>query len=215
MHKHLQLNIGAPARLAALRAANPANWREARSATLLNFRAYCGEGLDQGFDGTGRNRVAIWYTFTEDYFRYERDAHEIADAGIRHTGWYCDEHGDSLCVGIIARLPHGRFIAGYRQDNGGMRTWHSEVFDSAREAARMADEHARVIGEAEREHDIRWNAARALEAKVERKLQRLRECLSLRHNPCFKYAREEIAECIAAIRNARDELATDYKDVAE
>ena len=62
-------------------------------------------------------------------------------------GWYTDSYQDETAVGIIASLPHGRFIAGYRWTSNDERVYFGEVFANEDDAARMADEHARVFAE--------------------------------------------------------------------
>lgn len=104
-------------------------------------------------------------------------------------GWHTDPFGDvfkdgtGLCYGVVYQLPardgRARFVAGY--EFGGMdggptldfgNVYESEdcrgdygfsgglAEDTAREAARMADEHARVAAEREREYETAWQAGR-------------------------------------------------------
>lgn len=169
-------------------------WRNARAWRFDNAAGAFGT-LSQGFDGTNeRNRVAVWYTHCGPEFRNER---------------YCDE----IARSIVARLPHGRFIAGYVQSVNDERTYYPEVFDDERDAALMADEHARVMAERERECNERWHAARDLENDTESKLHRLRECLALRHRKCMSYVRVEIGQLIETIRANRARLAGEFADV--
>lgn len=150
---------GTPARMAILRliAADKANnrnpytrlqqgdWRGARSWTMKNYAtAYC-SGINQGFDGAGHARSAVWYSHHGEQFRNERDACEVLR--MRHTGWFTDNYQDETAVGIIASLPHGRFIAGYRWTSNDERVYFDEVFTNEDDAARMADEHARAFAE--------------------------------------------------------------------
>lgn len=172
------LTIPAPRRLAMMRKAfaehatkyphcpetiKPKSWRDIRGTTHGSIEAYCG-CLDQGFNGEGFAREPIWYTHQGQYFRRERDAHAI----VRHlhTGWYTDEFHDDTAVGIVASLPHGRFLAGYRWTCNDERVYFSEVFDNEHDAAYMADEHARVFAEREREFQAE-ESARLDAAEVE------------------------------------------------
>ena len=234
-----QLNAGgSPQRLAILRAAalnsannanpqtrlQPGDWRGARHYTLGGYAWAHGE-LSQG-SNDGR---PVWYSMNGEYFRNERDAHSIARLG--HTGWYTDDFQDETAVGIVASLPHGRFIAGYRLTMNDERVYFGRVYDDARDAAHMADEHARVIAEREREYAERFTAALALADRIEEaesKLDELRaehtgeiaarnmaEHATTRATAAIRAAniRRDVSDLIADIRNWRDTLATEYRGV--
>jgi hypothetical protein len=201
------------------RAACMARIEQARKATVPVF--------DRGFNGEGRSREPVIYSDSRaTIFRDESPVHEVQtwkDYARRdfHTGWYTDPDGTSskdgtgLCWGMIASLSHGRFLAGYEMGGSNARTYFLEVHDTERDACLAADEHARVIAEQERDYQQRWQDARALEDRIKEYQQRLAECLALRNDkrPCFARVREEARECIEAIREAREELATDYAGV--
>lgn len=142
---------GTPARMAILRmiAADsvnnrnestrmqPGDWRGARRYTMGSYAAaYC-SGINQG--------VSDWYSHGGEQFRNERDAGEVLRLG--HNGWFTDSYQDDIAVGIVASLTHGRFIAGYRWTSNDERVYFGEVFTDEEDAARMADEHARVFAE--------------------------------------------------------------------
>lgn len=143
---------GTPARMAILRmiAADSVNnrnestrlqagdWREARWWTMKNYSAAYGSGINQG-------SVGQWYSHQGEQFRNERDAGDVVR--LRHTGWYTDSFQDDTVIGIVASLTHGRFIAGYRWTANDERVYFEEVFTNEDDAARMADEHARVFAE--------------------------------------------------------------------
>lgn len=74
----------------------------------------------------------------------------------------------------------------------------------------MADEHARVFAESAREDDEKVHEAVKLTDEVENQLQRLRECVALRHRQCMAYVRDEITEIIADIRENRETLRAEY-----
>lgn len=144
---------------------------------------------------------------------------------IRHTGWFTNEHGETFkdgsgtARGIVVSLPSrpgfpdGVHLAGYCWGDNDERVLWPECFADELDAARMADEHARVFADNQREHDIQWNAAREIENEIEESLQRLRECIALRHRACMEYARSEISELIEAIRDKRETLETEFKGV--
>lgn len=214
------LSIGAPARLARMRRAfdehaakyprcpehmKPKSWRDVRRATFGSIRAYGCYGLHQGFN----SKLPIWYTHGGAQFRDERFADEVTRS-IDHNGWFADVHCDNTIRGIVGRLPHGRFIAGYHESVNGERVYYHEVFDDERDAALMADEHAQVVAEVMREDSERYEAAQELQSDLEGSMDRLRECLALRNKPCFAHLREEALTLIEKIRESRETLRTDY-----
>ena len=80
-------------------------------------------------------------------------ADDVEGAHISHSGWFTDDHGDSEKIrGIVILLPHGRFMAGWSMGKGMASTLEPDVYDDIDEAAQMADEHARVAAENEREY---------------------------------------------------------------
>ncbi len=185
----------------------PATWREARRYGFGNWRAaYC--DMSQGLN----DNKPVWYAHTGEQFRDERDYREIVTSA-RHTGYYCDTEQSGLAIGIVGRLTHGRFIAGYRLTDNGERVYFGEVFTDEREAADMADEHARIIGEAELENAEQYREAQNLESETEAAFSRLRECLALRHKACMKYARDEVSALVRTIRNNRETLRTRYAGI--
>lgn len=174
------LAIGARARLAIFKRTaekpnywiRPMTWRDVRFAKL-NSRT----GLGQGANGGGPSSIPVWYAHGGPLFRHERDAHEVI--AMPHKGWFTDAGeygGDELAIGIVAGLPHGRFLAGYRTTMNGERVYFPEIFDSKRDAARMADEHARIIGEQESEYQARVHAADDLDSLISEKKEVIDHC---------------------------------------
>lgn len=170
------LSIGAARRLAIFkreaaspRWVGPLTWRNVRFARLTSH-----SGLGQGFNGTGCAAVPVWYCHDGEQFRNERDACQIVRLG--HTGWYTDVDEGETAIGIVAGLSHGRFIAGYRLTMNDERVYFSELFDNEREAAHMADEHARIIGERESEYAARDRAAQKLDSSIEEKRRDVITC---------------------------------------
>lgn len=208
-------NGGTPARMAILRMIasdsvnnrnpstrlQPGDWRGARSWTLRSYADAYLHGLHAAADGT-------WYTHGGAYFRNERDAGDVVR--LNHSGYYTDVHQDELAIGIVASLPHGRFIAGYRWTDNDERVWYPTVFDDEEDAARMADEHARIFAEAQFEDSEKWETARELESETEDLLTRLRECLALRHRACMAYVRDEARELLEKIRDNRARLNGEF-----
>jgi hypothetical protein len=223
---YLNLAIGAKRRLESLkRSAAMQNegqvkrglvgaytWRTMRFATFETQ-----ESINQGFNGKDGKPVPVWTTFNgKDTFgrtQYADDVQYDSYSGravIEHTGWFADVHCDHTARGFVVSLPHGRYLAGYEYNMNDECVLFGDVHDSAKDAARAADEHARVFAEDEREYSEKYYAARELESENENALQRLRECLALRNNACFTSLREEAHELIETIKGNREKLATDY-----
>ena len=80
-------------------------------------------------------------------------ADDVEGAHISHSGWFTDDYGTGDKIrGIVILLPHGRYMAGWSMGKGMASTIEPGVFDDIDDAARMADEHARVAADNEREY---------------------------------------------------------------
>jgi hypothetical protein len=145
----------------------------------------------------------VWATFADPGpFRDERTASEVLP--LDHRGWFTDDD-DATAEGIVARLPHGRFLAGYVWHDNGERVYFPRVFDDERDAARMADEHALVFAESSREDSARFDAMTLAEFDVENKTLEVEKSFALRHRTKFGGA-PRVLEAIAALREARNTL---------
>lgn len=215
-----QLNKGGtPARMAILRmmAANSANspnettrlqpgdWKGARHWTLHSWEAAFCAGLDQGFNGDGPHKTPIWYTHDGAQFRDEKFADECK-GGPDHTGWFTDTDQIEKARGIVGRMTHGRFIAGYHWSTNGERVYFPEVFSDEEDAAQMADEHARVFAESAREDSERFLAMTLAELDAEEKLIEVQKAFTLRHRAKFG-GPERVRDAIEKLRTARRELS--------
>ena len=212
--EYFNLATPAPKRLAMMRAevaahtnkyphcpehAKPKTWRNLRGTTHKSIRAYCC-ALSQGFN----NGTPIWYCHTGEQFRDEKFADECTN-GLEHTGWFTDMHGDEKARGIVGRLPHGRFIAGYYWGDNDERVYYPEVFDAETEAAQRADEHARVFAESAYEDNVRFEAMTMAEYDCEEKLLEVQKAFALRHDWRFG-GFERVTHAIEELRTAREEL---------
>ena len=200
---------GTPARLAILRAIAadsvnnfnphtrlaPGDWRGARSWTMGDYMgAYC-YGLWRGSD--------TWYTHGGEQFRNERDAGDIVSR--LPSGWYTDADCDETAVGIVACLPHGRFIAGYRWTSNDERVYFPEIFTDENDAATRADSHAEKFAESSREDSERFNAMQEAESHAEAVEEDVENAIKARNSS--DYWREHCRERIEELRQARADLA--------
>ena len=215
--RYFDLTKPAPVRLAMLRAAfaghakkyphcpehaKPKSWRDIRGTTHKGVNAYCG-ALSQGFNGTGNYKTPIWYSHTGEQFRDERFCDDVAR--IEHTGWFTDTSQDEKARGVVGRLPHNRYIAGYHWSSNGERVYFPEVYKDETEAARAADSHAEAFAESAREDSERFDAMQDAERETEEKEREFRLAFMARHVSAehAELAREALEE----LRSARDVLA--------
>lgn len=205
-----RLTSGAPYRLATLRSMaaqsvhnanphtrlDPRDWRGARHYTLASYAGAYGM-LSRGGDA--------WHSHAGECFRNERDAHDVRATRDRHTGWFTDTDRSELAIGIVAGLSHGRFIAGYRWTCNDERVYFPEIFDDEKDAARMADEHARVFAESAREDSERFDAMSKAEIDVGDARAELATMLPARSvSPVL---RDRVRDAIDTLRKARETLA--------
>lgn len=218
---YLNLAIRAPRRLEYLRSLArhhaSGDWRAARTTGYDDLWM---STLCAGSQGEGNRRVKIWTSVDGGpYFKRQcfADECESAPRDVRmHKGWYTDGADMSATArGVVARLPHGRFLAGYYWSENGEYVYAADVYEEEREAILAADSMAQRFGEEESDYQTRWREAENLRDKIKDQLKRLRECLVLRHEKCMQYTREEIHEIVQSIRKNRDVLATEYKQFEE
>lgn len=77
---------------------------------------------------------------------------DVKDAGIDHTGWFCDDDHCSKIRGIVAHISHGRYLAGWSMGGGMASGIEYRVFHCPIDAARYADSLAESVAESEREY---------------------------------------------------------------
>ena len=213
MYEYLNLKIGAPRRLACLRTSaqrhnekfpsgSAATWRTVRYATLTHPG-----GLRPGSNGD----TPIWYADTGPAFHRETYA-DLCAEGPGHRGWYTDVDCSVTARGIVVRLPHGKFLAGYECDDNGERVYFPEIFDSETDAARRADGHAESFADDCREHDAKYREAQNLQTEAEDMAHQLAEKLALRNDQRFPAAREEARELLTELRELRQRLRDEFAD---
>lgn len=192
------------------------SWRRVRYANLRSGGS--GADLDAGINTERGTEYPVWYTFANDGGMERVDAvHDVMrklDRRFDHTGWYADPDGDNTYVGHVAKLPHGRYLAGYLMKDNGEWVWFQKLYDDLEEAARAADGHAEYSAEEERKYQTRWREARDIEDEIEEHEKEAKKCYALRHHPRLgEEARGELADLFEKVRNKRQRLADDYKDV--
>lgn len=205
-HRHVEMprylrgsSAGNLKELRGVAAIHGQHWKQARWCGLANWHTYCG-ALTQGKQSDGST---VWTCMTDNaQFRDERDVHEILN--VRHTGWFTDEEAHHKAVGIVGRLSHGRFIAGYRWTSNDERVYFGHVHDDEKEAAHAADGHAESFADASVEDSRRFNAMQDAEDAADIASKVARMAFQARH--LSEDHRQEAFERIAAYREARDDL---------
>lgn len=191
-----------------------ADWRAAREATFTDT----GPALSQGFNtenaGTPyEKRTPVWVAFCGDHFRDERHADDV-EGGPDHRGWFADADCSNTVRGLVGRLSHGRFVAGYSVKDNGEHVYLPQVFDDEREAARAADQEAERYAETEREYSERWQAAQEQRDKAEREEKEVARLFALRnHATLGEAARADLDDHIAELRALRQSLKYEYSDI--
>jgi len=95
---------------------------------------------------------------------------DLIARSIRHTGWYmADADFAETMRGVVYRLPHGRFVAGYVEGYGGSKGFTpnddgarldmSCTYSDELDAALAADSIAEHWAEESREYNEAWRAA--------------------------------------------------------
>ena len=78
-------------------------------------------------------------------------ADEVCNS-IQHTGWFCDDFQDDKVRGIVVRLPHGRYLAGWSMGEGMASAVEVELYDDMQDAALAADSLAESVADNERDY---------------------------------------------------------------
>lgn len=77
---------------------------------------------------------------------------QVEGVRINHKGWFCDDDQFQTIRGFVARLSHGRYLAGWSMGEGMASGVDYRVFTDETEAARAADSMAEGVAESEREY---------------------------------------------------------------
>lgn len=115
-------------------------------------RKFCGEyshAPNPELLGTGRGFYLNSAGQPFNRWQWADDAY----ASIGHTGWFCNEYQDEKIRGIVAFLPHGRFLAGWSMGEGMASIVDAApIFGNQIDAAIYADRLAELAAEREREY---------------------------------------------------------------
>ena len=216
--RHLNLRIGAPARLADLRGKaervtqsaaerapdtpRPAiTWRDVRFTGFHNQAANT-ITLTQSEDKTS------WYCHTGPFFGREYYIDEYKGNQYQHRGWFTDPFsGGHVLRGLIVVLNGQRYLAGYEDSGNNERVYFNVLFDSIEEAIAYADDQAHRDAEQQLEYAQADIEANKLDDKIQDQQQRLREQLALRHRPQFNYTRTNALGTIGTLRKLQAERA--------
>ena len=214
--RHLNLRIGAPARLADLRGKaervtqgaavrapdtpRPAiTWQDVRYTGFHNQAANTCT-LTQSRD------KASWYCHTGAFFGREYYIDEYKGNQYQHKGWFAHPLSGDVLRGLIVVLNGQRYLAGYEDSGNAARVYFSEVFDSIEEAMAYADDQARRDADQQLEFAQADIEATKLDDRIHAQQQRLLELLALRHHPQFTYARTNAIGTIGTLRRLKADL---------
>ncbi len=134
------------------------------------------------------------------------------EARIGHTGWFTSDFCDEKIRGIVVRLPHGRYLAGWAIGVNMLASVETEIFTNEAEAAYFADSMAEQYAQAEWAYQARFQEAQELQYAIEAKKTRVGECWALRNKKGFAHLRGEASQVCNVIRNMRAKLASQYDD---
>lgn len=193
------------------------NWRSARE----NMHTPESRPLWPGFntrnaDTKYETRRPVMVTHSGEQFRREIDAHHADGIRMDHTGWYADADCSRLLIAFVFCLPHGRFGAGYRDDDSGERVYYPCVFSDVRSATSFADSEAQYYAEQEKAYNERWQAAHDLQDEIAEGEKGIKRLWALRNHPDLGGdARDELTLDLAVLRNLRDKMKNDYSDIED
>ena len=212
MYDYLNLKIGAARRLGFLRnAAKRHNERFPKSNATWKTVRYAAFNLSSGLSRGKQFGENVWYSVDGAQFPREEYADECY-RDTRHKGWFTDTYQEETARGLVVKLPHGKFIAGYEWSANGERVYFPEIFTDESDAARRAGGHAERFAEACLEDSRRFDDAQELEYRCQKLADNLAEKLALRNNPRFPGAREEARELLTELRETRERLQNDFAD---
>jgi hypothetical protein len=119
-------------------------------------RRYCGGYYHAPVPNSHNGRGFYLSDAGQPFTRWEW-CDNIDGARINHTGWWADEHCDSKIRGIVVRLPHGRFMAGWSMGEGMASSLDPDIYPDAVAAAYAADSIAENAADREREYQATTN----------------------------------------------------------
>lgn len=147
-------------------------------------------------------------------FRHIGDAHEIVR--LDYTGWYCDEYQDSLAIGFVLQFParngKPRYFPAVRfTGSDGTTLYPLDTYDTAEDAARVADQHAESIAEREREYNEKFSAQCEIEDLTHDKKLIREEHSAI----AVELSTAESLVIRTTVKNRLKQLRRDYRDACE
>lgn len=79
-------------------------------------------------------------------------ADEVEGSYIDHKGWFADDYCEDKFRGVVIRLPHGRYLAGWSMGEGMCCSIDADIYDDEQEAADAADSLAEDAADNERDY---------------------------------------------------------------
>jgi hypothetical protein len=211
--KFFDLTIPAPKRLEMMREAyanfdikypncpehaKPKSWRDIRGTTHKGLPAYVG-ALSRGFN----DGCPVWYTHGATGLRDEKT----------DSAYWTDANYVAEARGLIVKLPHGRYLAGYYWTENGESVIFPDIYETREDAEAGADYEARKFADCAFSDSQRFEEMKEIEWKIEQKIERLRECRALSNINFRREAmRGECREIIADIRELRYRLKNEFSD---
>jgi hypothetical protein len=191
------------------------DWRTARAYMHAPDTSALSQGFNTENPGTPyERRRPVWTTFCGTQFRDEEFADKWDDVRIDHSGWFSDADCSRTVRGVVARLTHGRYLAGYYSSDNGERVYLAGVYDDVRTAADAADNEARRIAEDEREYSERWDAAHELDRDIKECAVEVARLFAIRnHRTLGEDAREALAHAVEKLREMRERRNAEFSDI--
>lgn len=227
MENYLRLDRPAIVRLAMLRNlademnsrphranADKVNWRDVRRETFATFEPFFAEGRNNAGGVRGDVPVIIAFNNPDSYGWRMQYADEVEHSAINHQGWFQDESCSRATIrGLVIRLPRGRFLAGYVNNDNGEYVIFRELFARDRDAAQYGDKQAERVADDEREYSRRFAEATDMRERLEQIKGRLAELQVLIDFSSFEYVSREAARLTEEAAGITDKLNDEYSDI--
>ena len=112
-------------------------------------RAFCGEYYHEPKPGHAGGGRGFYLDGAGQPFTRWVWCDDVPNVSIDHTGWWCSSDCDDKIRGLVASLPHGRFMAGWSLGLKMASEVSTAMYDTAQEAAYAADAAAKYVADSE------------------------------------------------------------------